>query len=66
MSSSSLVRRVRFAHAFGSLALLPVGLAIVGVLTDTIGLSWVFLAGGALNTLLELIAFAVPSIRKLD
>jgi DHA3 family tetracycline resistance protein-like MFS transporter len=58
--------RVTSVDWVGSLALLPVGLALVGVLTDRIGPSWVFVAGGALNTLLELIAFAVPSIRKLD
>lgn len=38
----------------------------IGVPTDTIGPSWVFLADGVFNTLLELIAFAVPGIRKLD
>ena len=58
--------RVSSVDWVGSLALLPVGLALVGVLTDQLGASWVFLAGGALNTLLELIALAVPGIRKLD
>jgi MFS family permease len=58
--------RVSSVDWVGSLALLPVGLALVGVLTDQVGASWVFLAGGALNTLLELIALAVPGIRKLD
>ena len=58
--------RVSSVDWVGSLALLPVGLALVGVLTDQIGASWVFLAGGALNTLLELIALAVPGIRRLD
>jgi MFS family permease len=58
--------RVSSVDWAGSLALLPVGLAIVGVLTDRIGASWVFIAGGVLNTLLELLALAVPGIRKQD
>ena len=58
--------RVSSVDWVGSFALLPVGLAVVGVLTDQIGASWVFLAGGALNLLLELIALAVPGIRRLD
>ncbi len=58
--------RVSSVDWVGSLALLPIGLALVGVLTDRVGASWVFIAGGALNLLLELLALAVPSIRKLD
>ena len=58
--------RVSSVDWVGSLALLPVGLALVGVLTDRIGPSWVFVAGGALTLLLELGALAVPGIRKLD
>lgn len=58
--------RVSSVDWVGSLALLPVGLAVVGVLTDRIGASWVFVAGGALNVLLNLIALTVPGIRKLD
>ena len=58
--------RVSSVDWVGSLALLPVGLALVGVLTDRIGPSWVFVAGGALTLLLELIALAIPSIRELD
>ena len=46
--------RVSSVDWVGSLALLPVGLALVGVLTDRVGASWVFLAGGALNLALEL------------
>jgi len=58
--------RVSSVDWVGSLALMPVGLALVGVLTDRVGASWVFLAGGALNLALELIALTVPGIRKLD
>lgn len=58
--------RVSSVDWVGSLALAPVGLAVVGVLTDHIGPSWVFLAGGALNTLLILLALMVPGIRRLD
>lgn len=58
--------RVSSVDWVGSLALMPVGLAIVGVLTDRIGASWVFVAGGLLTLILELIAFAVPGIRNLD
>jgi DHA3 family tetracycline resistance protein-like MFS transporter len=58
--------RVSSVDWVGSLALLPIGLAVVGVLTDRVGASWVFVAGGTLNLLLELIALAVPGIRNLD
>jgi MFS family permease len=58
--------RVSSVDWVGSLALSPVGLAVIGILTDRIGASWVFIAGGALNLALELIAFAIPSIRRLD
>ncbi len=58
--------RVSSVDWVGSLALMPVGLALVGVLTDRVGASWVFMAGGALNLALELIALTVPGIRKLD
>jgi len=58
--------RVSSVDWVGSLALMPVGLALVGVLTDRVGASWVFLAGGALNLALELIALTIPGIRKLD
>ncbi|HEY7341974.1 MAG TPA: MFS transporter [Ktedonobacterales bacterium] len=58
--------RVSSVDWVGSLALLPVGLALVGVLTDRVGASWVFVAGGALNLALDLIALTVSGIRKLD
>lgn len=58
--------RVTSVDWVGSLALLPVGLALVGVLTDRIGAAQVFVAGGALTLLLEVIAFAIPGIRNLD
>ncbi len=58
--------RVSSVDWVGSLALLPVGLALVGVLTDRFGPSWVFVAGGSLTLLLELFALTVPGIRSLD
>jgi MFS family permease len=58
--------RVSSVDWMGSLLLQPVGLAVVGVLTDSKGPSWVFLAGGALNIALALIGLAARDIRALD
>jgi MFS family permease len=58
--------RVSSLDWLGSLALQPVGLAVVGVLTDRLGPQWVFICGGALNLLLALLAFTVRGIRVLD
>jgi hypothetical protein len=45
---------------------MPIGLALVGAMTDSLGAAWVFVAGGALNVLLILLALMAPGIRKLD
>lgn len=58
--------RVSSVDWMGSLLLQPVGLAVVGALTDAIGPSWVFIAGGALNLALTLIGLASREIRALD
>ena len=50
----------------GSFALLPVGYAIIGALTDRVGPGMVFLAGGAINVALTLVALAVPGVRRLE
>jgi MFS family permease len=58
--------RVSSLDWLGSLALQPVGLAVVGVLTDRLGPQWVFVCGGGLNLVLALLAFTVRGIRTLD
>lgn len=58
--------RVSSVDWMGSLMLQPIGLAVVGALTDTVGPSWVFIAGGALNFALTLIGLASHAIRALD
>ncbi|PWT75470.1 MAG: MFS transporter [Chloroflexi bacterium] len=58
--------RVTSLDWLGSLALQPVGLAVVGVLTDRLGPQWVFIGGGGLNLVLALLAFTVRGIRTLD
>jgi MFS family permease len=58
--------RVSSVDWMGSLMLQPIGLAVVGALTDTMGPSWVFIAGGALNLALTLIGLTSREIRSLD
>ncbi len=58
--------RVSSVDWMGSLLFQPIGLAIVGALTDAIGPAWVFIAGGALNLALTLIGLSSREIRALD
>jgi MFS family permease len=58
--------RVSSLDWLGSFALQPVGLAVVGALTDRLGPQWVFVWGGGLNLVLALVAFTVRGIRTLD
>jgi len=58
--------RVSSIDILGSLALLPVGYALAGVLTDHVGPRWVFIAGGSLNVILTGLALCVREIRDLE
>ena len=58
--------RVSSVDWMGSLILQPVGLVVVGALTDVIGPSWVFIAGGSLSLVLTLIGLSSRAIRTLD
>jgi hypothetical protein len=58
--------RVSSVDWLGSLALMPVGLAVDGILTDHMGPAWVFVVAGALNLALCALALTVPGIRRLD
>lgn len=58
--------RVSSIDMLGSLGLLPIGYALVGVFTDWVGASWVYIAGGILNIVLCLIALSVRDIRHLQ
>ncbi len=58
--------RVSSVDWLGSLCLQPIGLAVVGVLTDIIGPAWVFVAGGLFSFLLILLGLMSRSIRALD
>ena len=59
--------RVSAIDWIGSLAFEPVGLAVIGILTDRFGPSPVFLIAGGVNALLSLVAMlAVRGIRELD
>lgn len=58
--------RVSSVDWLGSLCLQPIGLAVVGALTDVIGPAWIFVAGGVFSLLLAIPGLLVPSIRKLD
>lgn len=58
--------RVSSVDWMGSLLLQPIGLAVVGALTDVLGPPEVFLAGGALSVGLTLIGLCSREIRALD
>lgn len=58
--------RVFSFDSLGSFALLPVGLAVTGWATQTLGPSMVFLMGGGLTVLIVLLALLLPDIRNLD
>jgi MFS family permease len=58
--------RVSSIDWIGSLALEPIGLAVIGILTDRWGPSPVFLVAGVINVTTALIGLSVGGIRKLD
>lgn len=58
--------RVSSIDMLGSFALLPAGYALVGVLTDWLGASWVFIGAGLLNLVLCLVALSIRDIRSLQ
>jgi MFS family permease len=58
--------RVFSIDMLGSFALLPIGYAVIGTLTDRIGPASVFLAGGVVNVALALVALSVPGVRRLE
>lgn len=58
--------RVFSIDMLGSFALLPVGYAVIGALTDRIGPGAIFIAGGAVNVALTLVALSVPGVRRLE
>lgn len=61
-----LLGRVSSIDNLGSFALLPVGYAVAGLLTDKIGAPLVFLGGGLISAALALVGLLHPAIRKLD
>ena len=58
--------RVSSVDWLGSLSLQPIGLAVVGALTDVIGPVWVFIGGGLISALLVLLGLAARGVRELD
>jgi MFS family permease len=58
--------RVSSVDWLGSLCLQPIGLVVVGVLTDVIGPAGVFIAGGIFSALLTLLGLLSRDIRQLD
>ena len=63
---AEMLGRVSSIDFLGSFALAPIGLGLAGVLADRIGPAQVFVAGGALNLALALLALTVRGIRTLD
>jgi MFS family permease len=58
--------RVSSIDWIGSLAFEPIGLAVIGILTDRWGPSLVFLVAGVVNVTTALIGLSVRGIRELD
>jgi MFS family permease len=58
--------RVSSIDALGSFALLPLGFAAAGLLTDRIGPENVFVLGGSLTILLAVTGLLHPAVRALD
>jgi MFS family permease len=58
--------RVASIDMIGSTVFIPVGFAVTGLLTDSLGPASVFILGGGITMLLALLALAHPAIRRLD
>ncbi len=58
--------RVSSIDTMGSLVLLPLGLAIIGILTDRFGPALMFIGGGVLSLALIALGFCVRGIRELE
>lgn len=58
--------RVFSIDALGSFALMPIGLAVMGIATDAIGPAQVFLVGGVLNIVLSWLGLCVRKVREID
>lgn len=58
--------RVSSVDWMGSLCLQPIGLAVVGALTDVIGPAWMFAAGGLVSAATVLLGLLSRQIRQLD
>ncbi len=58
--------RVAGVDTVGSLALLPVGLGLAGLATETWGPAAVFIVGGGITAVLSLIAYQHPAVKRLD
>lgn len=63
---SDKLGRVFSIDALGSFCLLPIGYALVGILTDRIGPAQVFIFGGLMNLIFVGIALSVRDVRQLD
>jgi MFS family permease len=57
--------RVFAIDALGSLALIPVGYAMAGVLSDQFSPIWVFVIAGALEVVTSLIGLSIRAVREL-
>ncbi|NNN09030.1 MAG: MFS transporter [Acidimicrobiaceae bacterium] len=62
---SDVLSRVSAYDWFGSLVLLPIGMALAGPLAATVGITTTLVASGGLMVLLILAVLAVPSVIRL-
>jgi hypothetical protein len=58
--------RVVSIDSMGSFGLLPIGFALTGWATESLGAPLVFIIGGGFTAALAFTALAHPAIRKLD
>ena len=58
--------RVVSIDMVGSYCLMPIGYALAGVLADSIGPAWIYIAAGLINCLLAALALLVRDIRKME
>ncbi len=58
--------RVSSIDMMGSYVLLPLGIAIIGVLTDRFGPALMFIGGGTISLVLIALGFCVRGIRQLE
>ncbi len=66
MVPSDKLGRVVSIDMVGSYCLMPIGYAFAGILADSIGPAWIYIAAGVINCILAVLALLVRDIRKME